>query len=892
MYEYQVISCPKCGQKLKVPSNIGMLKVKCTKCGVKFFISKKGEIHKPYTTPNYSLRKKKLIPIIISIIVLSILIGLIYHFYPFATIKKVVKTRWVTISYADLLEVDKITSSGLTLQSALQDPSLRGEVQPFVDKYSNLLQYTVEMILGPDSLPHHNVVDHYPIGSKQPVWIAIFRGGRVCVTTDNQYHTRIFLLGDNPEIEFEENYSILRHCLAGLLPNDGAKLTVEVFTYKNNYSKSELILNLNPYIFESNNFPTPDGTVPIDLVGLQEFFNKNGQLEGAELNRKDGLILYAKKGNQQTLMEHNISLSDIAVSYRAVFHAGDNDAFVSLDPHKDPTTVTVNFGGLLENTRIGSVVLEADKRFKTITSGLDPNTYRDVRNLIRPLVPAFLTVAERDLLIEHFTTRGNWIGTRFWYYPESIEIETDFDYRYALIVNPRFTADAERSMEDFASLEEFERKKKETLSPSIRRNINHLNHNYTQYADAFPEMQELTSVARLMGICSWLKKANPYWLDLDALLSVELPPHHTDREKTQLIATSFISFVESEGLDEDYVKSNSEVVFLTPILDKTVVDYFSNSNNIAKYLCFKNGVDSDFSNRYISEANNLMQALQNKKVKEMIKTEEDLKGLAYYASNEIEFPLPSIVKKYDDEIKSYIRQLENINSKIDKLKIKINEATNASQHNLYVEEHNRLVYQYESIREKHNHKVDIIKRLNVLTPSIVEISGGINLKPEYFYIKKTSTSTNLQTFKNITKKTGLKWNSINGSGTWIRSRTKRGGSSYKNPLPKFNWIPKSVIKSTDTDFEYLNAGSQHNYWVSANTKTDSWYDLLELEESSYRDRMFDGTKKILHIAEFKSGECKNYIVGKMISKDKIVFHKSPRQDLLKPKEPPIWWIND
>ena len=76
-----------------------------------------------------------------------------------------------------------------------------------------------------------------------------------------------------------------------------------------------------------------------------------------------------------------------------------------------------------------------------------------------------------------------------------------------MITNPRFTADAERSRDDFASPEEFERKKRNTLSPSIRENIDDLNRNYVQYAQAFPEISELTTVARLMGLCSWLFKA-------------------------------------------------------------------------------------------------------------------------------------------------------------------------------------------------------------------------------------------------------------------------------------------------------------------------------------------------------------------------------------------------
>jgi len=61
-----------------------------------------------------------------------------------------------------------------------------------------------------------------------------------------------------------------------------------------------------------------------------------------------------------------VELAELAVAYRAVFHAGDNEAFISLDPHKAPTKVTVNLGGFLENTRIGFVVPQRGFRRPTI----------------------------------------------------------------------------------------------------------------------------------------------------------------------------------------------------------------------------------------------------------------------------------------------------------------------------------------------------------------------------------------------------------------------------------------------------------------------------------------------------------------------------------------------
>ncbi|HUU89020.1 MAG TPA: hypothetical protein VMX17_14895 [Candidatus Glassbacteria bacterium] len=907
MNKHEIIKCPNCEQLLRVPPGLGKLKVTCPRCSYTFDWYSKSRIISKITKPIKSLDRIILqdIAIVAGIIILSLIVYksivkketppvILRHSRPISEEPKhlIKSTKWTSISYSDLLDKNAIIRTGQTLESALGDPNLKGAVQPFVDKYSFLLQYSIEMIYGPDLVPHINVIKHYKIDSKQPAWVGILRGGRISIFADNKNHVRVFLIGYDPRKAYESNYSIIRHCLNGLLPNDGTNLTVEVFAYRNDYGNSEFRVNRKPYIFEASNFPSPVNSVPLDLIGLSDFFERNGQLEGAKLDRKNGLILYAKKSSNQTIAGHNISLADFAVAYRAIFHAGDNKAFISLDPHKDPTKVTVNFGGFLEDTRIGAVVLESDKRFKTITSGLDPNSFRDLRRPTRQFIPSFMTSCERNLVSKHFTETDKWIGTRFWFYPDSVEIESDFTYEYAKITKSEFKADAERSKNDFLSLEEFEKKKKATLSPGIWENIEHLNNNYLKYARVYPEIEELTCVARLMGICSWLQRANPTWLDLDALLSVELPPFQTDREKTQLLAISHVAYLQSEGMDEDYVKNNSKAIYLSWILNKTVKEYFLNFSNIAKYLCYKNNIEEDNYDIYKSESKGLMSTYNNKKVEEMIKTEKDLKALVVYASRKIEFTAPLAVKKYGDEIESDKRKLERIERKINTIKSKMYNASPVV-YNSYVVEHNQLVEQCEIIGAKLNRKIAIYNQslIDVRSLCIMGISGGINLEPEYFNIKKTSKSIKLEKFKNIANKTELDWRLINGSESWIQSRTKTGGTTYKNSLPKNNWISKLVSKSDGTTYEYIKTDKQQDYWISSNIEKISWRDLLKLEDSSYRERMFDSSQNNLHIAEFESGKLKDYIIGNKVSDDKITFSRPSKRNLLKPEEPPVWWVN-
>jgi hypothetical protein len=662
---------------------------------------------------------------------------------------------------------------------------------------------------------------------------------------------------------------------------------VDVFAYRNDYASSELRLNVNPYSISATSFPAKG--VPLDLAGLAAFFNEAPEIQGAQLDRSKGLILYGKQGAKQTLAGVNISLSDFAVAYRAAFHAGDNEAFISLDPHSDPTKVTVNFGGFLEDSRIGSVVLEADKRFKTVTSGIDPNSFTDLRKYTRQNVPSFMSVTEQDLLDSSFISHGKWVGTRFWFYPDSIGLESDLSYHYALITNPQFMADAERSKDDFASPEEFERKKSATLSPSIRRNIDHLNLNYSQYANAFPELKELTTVARLMGICSWLYKSSPGWLDLDVLLSVELPPLVTPREKTQLVSACVVSYAKSEGMNTDYVIKNASVVYLSPVLDKKVSEHFGNPANFAKFFCLKNGIKEEDFRSYESEASQLFNANRNHSVRDIIKTKEDLEALASYSVDALHAQEPPAAKVLEGNINADKAALEKLNTKIEQTKGMISSATSISTHNSLVDQHNDLVRQYESIRDRYNLAVSKYNSLGIEYPMIIEISGGINLEPRNFKIKTPQTSAMLQEFRGIMDKVGTEWRSLNGSGKWIRNATTISGAELKNKLPKFEWTPTKEAISGGSTYRHVQADSNRQSWSAEESQTGSWRDCRKIDVGGYQERAYDAESKKLQIADFRLGRLKKAIVGQIDDTGRIVFRNSERKDIMKPQEPPVWF---
>jgi hypothetical protein len=171
----------------------------------------------------------------------------------------------VRVSYRELLDPDALTHSGERLGVALGRVTERADLQPFLDPYSSLLGYAVQMLAGEDPTPQTSLADRYPPGAAQPAWAAVLRAGRYVVATDGRGRARVFVPGDDPRDAYRQAYSLLRHPLAAALPPD-APVAVEVYCYANDYAAAELRLNPRPYRFRAHSFP-PQGQ-PLELAEI------------------------------------------------------------------------------------------------------------------------------------------------------------------------------------------------------------------------------------------------------------------------------------------------------------------------------------------------------------------------------------------------------------------------------------------------------------------------------------------------------------------------------------------------------------------------------------------------------------------------------------------------
>jgi hypothetical protein len=667
-----------------------------------------------------------------------------------ATVKQPDESGWVSISYRDLLDPEVLTHSGVKLGDALRQKGSQREIQAFFDPYTALLGYAVQMLSGPDALPQTSLAERYPAGSAQPAWAALLREGKYFVSTDGQGHARVFVPGADPRDAYRRAYSVVRHPLAAAL-KAGAALQVEVFAYRNDYAAAELHLNPLPLRLRATAFP-PRGQ-PLDLEALQAFFRQGGQLEGAELAPGEGLVLYASRAQQQRLGAEAVALADLAVAYRAVFHAGAVEAFVSLDKNADPTLATVNFGGLLEDTRLGKAVLAADLRFKTVCSGLDPVSFADIRETTRRAVPSFMSNSERNFLAGAPAEISQWLTARYWYYPDSCGVEADEEDQLAAITKTQLTADVERVDVGAGAAS----KGRPALPAAFRENITDLNRNYAGYAALFPEFRDLSSAARLMALAAWFGRVRPAWLDLDGLLAVTLPPESTPRTRPQLLSAEILQFPAAGTPDRDYVLRNTQVRHLTPELEKSVAEYFGEPRHLAAFLAFKAGKDPSHIDEFTAEADRLFPTLREKPVRDLVRTTGDLhaflRSFAARLIGERSSARPAVTAADRARLEALLAELAALPSGAAEAGIE--------------EQRARLDQQIREVIDRYHEQGSPPPPTVVITQYI----GGVSLSPRLFSVKKSKSGSSpaLERLRVASRAAGA---ATDGSG-WIRSGAAR-----------------------------------------------------------------------------------------------------------------------
>jgi len=668
-----------------------------------------------------------------------------------STFSKTKPNNWVTISYGGTLDKSILTHSGESIDNVIQKiptytDDLKGLVQQYLEPYSILCHDVLLYNIKPDTPPLVNILAHYPVGSEQPAWVDLFREGHFQLYYNTQL-IRIFLKGDDPENSFEKYQSVIRHPIQDLINSRHLSIkNMEVYVFNNDYAKTEIQINITPATSTIDDLDLSPKHRPIDLDSIEEFLNHGVAVEAVEVDESNDIFFYGKSVSNQTITGKPVSISDIAVIYRAIFHYGYNAPYISLDTHEDNRYAKVNFGGHLENTRVGHVVLEADKLFKTLSTGIDSNTHEFVKSKITKHIPTFLTENERRFLED--ANEGN-IQIRYWFYPD--EIGTVTNGSIGVVQKHQFLADAERMDIEVQ------------LDRATRKTIDHLNKYFIQYEKAENTYKELNTVGRIMALVNWLKEMNMEdRVELDDLLSVKIPAFSTPEKTKKMLAITAIVCPKDLNITKKNVSNLTKTYYISHLLDK-----YSPSTFDKEFL--------KIADNYFSQVDIAELYLPYKKLEDQIDA-------------------------YDRQINSKEKEIELLNDEIGRKEDTLDRysSSDIDQYNDLVHQYNNLIEDKKSLINIYNAKVDKLNDMNITSRKIVSIGGGISLNPGNF--KKTVVNKDSPAIREITKiKNQLKpVDNVSESGDWIRSNVSKGESKI-NKLPDSSW---TLFKSENGSVKY------------------------------------------------------------------------------------------
>ena len=186
-----------------------------------------------------------------------------------------------------------------------------------------------------------------------------------------------------------------------------------------------------------------------------------------------------------------------------------------------------------------------------------------------------------------------------------------------------------------------------------------------------------------------------------------------------------------------------------------------------------------------------------------------------------------------------------------------------------------------------------VERLNaaadVMCPTILEISGGIDLGPKDFTVKKGVASPEVQLIKDICDKADGAQYSDGACGMFVRSV---GGDALSFP-GRFRlsrkWDTKRIGTLEGRDYYEGASSSSERYWFLRDKGSSTWKDQLDSGTGRTRVRLFSEENRVVQIAEFEGGKVSSQVVGRFGAHDRIIFEKSNRTDLMPPISPPPWW---
>ena len=498
---------------------------------------------------------------------------------------------WLRVEYGSLVDARRLTHSGEAVGPILarlggrarppdgdrsQDGLDHRLLDPILEPYAFVLPDALDSIQAPHDPPFVDIGGLWEPGGDEPAWVELCRARQVLVESDGEGHLRVFL--PSPELDalpfddalpkldaeatgqsaWKAAWPSLRFVLAAerrRLAKDGPSppaLDVEVHAYRHLLSRSAFVVAGTPWSTRVTS-TAGDGSAPaLDVQALRSILERGQTIEGARLEpsgRLRWLTSDTEPDDRALLAGQPMGLSDLAVAYRAIFHGGYGEGYMSLDRGPAPHVADVNYGGRLRDTALGKVSLLSDVRFKTLSVGVDLlDRGKDARASTRAGLPDFKTHLER---FAADPAAGSVLNqqTRFWFYPDDVDVTLSEEGDLLAFRSVRMAAASER-VEDASA--------KQADPAWTRAMIAYLNERHGELTGAFPEIKALDESVRYLALFTWLRSAQTRGLavpDLDVLLDTVLPATPTPRRFPYLLSYDVLPPAGAAGAVDVYNRS-------------------------------------------------------------------------------------------------------------------------------------------------------------------------------------------------------------------------------------------------------------------------------------------------------------------------------------------------
>ena len=292
-----------------------------------------------------------------------------------------------------------------------------------------------------------------------------------------------------------------------------------------------------------------------------------------------------------------------------------------------------------------------------------------------------------------------------------------------------------------------------------------------------------------MAVSTWLRRSESSRLDLDALLAVELPAASTPRTLERVISTEYVSIPPSGKISEDLVKDRSEVTWMTPMLNRTVADFFGDPKAYTGYLCTARKAERKPCAAYEAEAAALFEAQRDLPLRSLLDAEEDLMSLLEFLMKQIVYPLPPEGEAARARQLADGKRLERLQEELGQARTDLAAAGDPPPEALAADQE-RLEAEFGAIMKRYHNTGSPASAWR--TKSRVQVNGGISLRPDEFTIRKNPASPALQKFKRRRRAPPSRRGRAAGAGPGASSGAGRRARSPRLPArARRQWRPRS-----------------------------------------------------------------------------------------------------